>query len=983
MVMSLILRMSLVLGILLQACSSGTNEPLGQVSQAVFPAAGSLVMGGTATGTEYSIVASTGLTGARFVTAGRLVSNGKLGVSLWKIDGLTEEVVYIDGLVTPTLVADKVSVARVDDDHFVVAARGSAGQYYVASFRIAADKITLSSEETAGTISDIAVTTMNPSPGTLTADFNNNAILENSGGNGAVVVAYRGSQNKLGLISYAINEAGTLTQRASIAEAAVGKLAVTWVPGAQPRGAWPSRQSPPSATEENTPRACADASDNDKDGYKNCEDWGCCGQPACDGKDSCSHGTIVVATSDGSNNVKLTSWTVTALGSFTKLGSVNVGAGTNFAIAPSSFRRVATARTSGARPSVELWDIPASGNPTLHGVSHEVELNATDVRIAQGGGSRLFLQFSLGGQGWLQTFEAIDALRAQERILLQGSSAGKFWSKAGWMASITPDRVVLTWPESTDKLHIKAFRDFNMPIIQGQQFTPPVSFDDMGDRDSFQPGFGGERDDMSISVGTDQTLVCGDGRLEVYDREGNRTSSFTAQSLFSNLFDPASGEYNLNRHLTFQHECDPNLAMDNCAKGTCYQNRCVGTIYDVRSQYDRRNQRHVVTASMRFQDSSTAGVGKDVMQRFTAIGVSKTSNPADGFRTFAATHDGKTADNPRLDIANGRLVLGFHWDDNREHFKYKSETLEPAALVFDVGALSLGSADVLNTKVTRGQTESRTSITDVGKTGGHFSPAFFYAYSGGPSLVYYLMPTFTRGLNKIVVGTMALPADGPEHGNGDSEPYLYTSAAGAGPVNQQKGVLYLGDWHSDADGYRRARVLKASVTIFDTDAPAGPTESVDAPGCRRVIVPLPGRDIGANGYHCGRASVVGDTTLATIVYGEYQTGLYSCPSCASGVCRDSATGPCAASGATPRWRYAQYPLTAGSLNSAPSASGILAASSAFDFSGSGSSTGFNTGGLPKTWATVVDPAARSYWTINLLNQSSWQPFVFRTPVPAP
>jgi hypothetical protein len=40
-------------------------------------------------------------------------------------------------------IGEKVSVARVDDRHFVVAARNAAGSYYVASFKIVASMISL------------------------------------------------------------------------------------------------------------------------------------------------------------------------------------------------------------------------------------------------------------------------------------------------------------------------------------------------------------------------------------------------------------------------------------------------------------------------------------------------------------------------------------------------------------------------------------------------------------------------------------------------------------------------------------------------------------------------------------------------------------------------------------------------------------------------------------------------------------------------
>src|SRR3954462_5123371 len=102
-----------------------------------------------------------------------MTASGRLGVNLWRINGKTEAPEAISAFISTSLVGDKVSVARVDDAHFVVAFRNSAGKYDVISFVVdGANGISQSTELVGSSITDISVTSVNPYLGPLDQDAN-------------------------------------------------------------------------------------------------------------------------------------------------------------------------------------------------------------------------------------------------------------------------------------------------------------------------------------------------------------------------------------------------------------------------------------------------------------------------------------------------------------------------------------------------------------------------------------------------------------------------------------------------------------------------------------------------------------------------------------------------------------------------------------------------------------------------------------------
>lgn len=875
----------------LGGCQSGDEPNLGdgsetteQVAQAL-PADGSLNHQETlTTTTAYTSISATPLTtvrltrteeglsddiwGARFVTAGRL-SSGVLRVSMWRLsdDGTTvEHLASKDS--THSISGSSVGVARIDDVRFVVAARKSTGKLVVASFLVETDSSIVQMDDYVGSVNaaDVSITGLNQSTGKLPFEGCCGSWEE-----GHAVVSFKTDGGDLRLQDFGVDEFGGVVDYGTVTESGLPGGEVVVVPGSQPVAAWRTRT--PNSTEVGT-TACSNTSDDDGDGYTNCDDWDCCSASACDGIGACRQGTVVSASRTTSGSLKLISWQVSTRGVLTRLASSTSETTEDFDIAPQSFRRVATVRATGANPVVTTWDVTATGTINEHD-SYSAAVTPNRVRLAAGGGSRLFLEMTdAAGVGRLQTLEAIDELRALERIGLTGS----YWANAGDLVSLSDDRAVLAVLDGNSKLAFKVYRDYNMPLIRGSYDVTapnPPQPDNTGTFDFLPPlSLAG---DSSIAVGEEFVLACGNGQTAIYDRAGNNLTggAISHGSLFGSLVAPTvdgvDNEQSINRHLTFQYLCDGSKPYSTSAGNL---NQCEGEFFDTRCTYDEITKRFMILSMLR-------SVPKEYIQRYVAVAVSRTADPRDGFNT-AVTTDNKAHDNPMMATTGGMLVIAHQTDGVQKEF------LQPTALAIDIAGIASGAQDVLVTKIARHQTGNVNGFK-VAKSLGTKHVGALYRRDGSADryrIWFYEEPS--RGKMDLREATVAVS---PTPGMSNAAPgTLFLESVP--PV--WAGKLYIPDQYTSGT-QDRVRVNGVNVVV------SYPTSGFDV-SVGSVTSSTPS-DCTSQDTHCRRPTLAVNKERAVMVYGWYDDLLQACSSCSSGYCKGTT---CVSNPILPRIRYAEF-----------------------------------------------------------------------------
>lgn len=862
------------------------DESLDQVQQAAvgagnFGEAASLRLAGFIAST----VNSTALSSARFVTAFKrsTTATGRLNVALSRLNADTT-LSSIHKLQTNHFIYDNVAVARVDDQHFVVAARGADGKLLVVSFVVDQnDVIQEADSHVRFNVSDVAIASTNISPGAL--QFGGPA---GAAGEGHVVISYRGVNGGLGLLGYSVNQAGMLRATGSVTAGAVPFVNVAYVPGSQPVAAWHSRSS--SASERASAR-CSDGVDNDADGYVDCNDWDCCGNAACDGVGSCVQGTVVTATYNNSTSNKLISWKVSAQGEITRARETLTGAGDTIAIAAQSFRRVATIRASNNFPVISTWNVDNAGALVEHS-SLIIPVTSTSVRLVSGGGARLFAQMGNAiGNGYLSTLDAIDQLRETDRMTLPG----QIWKNAGSILSLSSDRAVLTFPDASNVVELRAYRDFSQPLVRGSfTFASPNTSTPVNNTSAplallspstpnppMRPGA-----DASVAVGGDFVVACGNGLSVIYDKAGNNLTGGAANTLsHSTLFrsvllptvtgpggSTIVNHQSINRHLTFQNLCDGSLRYD---KDRGEYNACIEALYDTDCTFDEATQRFVLTSAVRYQNG-------DPLQRYLAIAVSKETDPRRGFNVYVTT-DNKYDDNPAI-AANGGMLVFSHQSNSTDHFdSYPWETLAPSAMVFHIADLAASMPEIRGSKVSRWQTGDQMGIAAANSRGQFTVGALYRTIPRKGVQLFVFKKTGAGPLQVVTDDVNYVPGE-----RGDSNAWLQLDATllGGQPV-AAAGKFYVVDDYSDADGTRRVRISGANVTIprIASGVPLGvalqPMVTVgEAWGC-------------GGSYSCKQSStallIPGGRTTGDIyaMYYRYNHRYEACSAgigCASGVC---------------------------------------------------------------------------------------------------
>ena len=880
-----VLALICALAALLSCSSEQAGELPVRVQQAVFGGEHFGEQNTLTLGSTTSLVASTALTSARLVSAFKrgTTTTGKLTVVLSRLfpdAGLGT----LHEFETTHSIRDKVAVARVDDYHFIVAARDSSGKLSVVSFLVNGDdQIEEADSAVRSAITEVAMVSLNASPGHFAFG---SSPSTGPASEGHVMITTRSGNGALALVDYSVNDAGLLRENGSLAAGAVPAVGVAYVPGSQPVGAWHSRSS---ATTERSTASCTDGVDNDDDGYVDCNDWDCCGTAACDGGGACVQGTVVTATRNNSTSTKLISWQASAQGTITRTGDTLTGPADSVAITAQSFQRIALVRSrdsSSQVPVVSTWDV-ADGTFVEHS-SANVGVTASVVRLVNGGGARLFLQASdATGNGYLSTFDAIDQIRETDRLILPAQS----WDKSGDLLSLSQDRAVLTFPDGNNAVEMTAYRDFSHPLVRGSfQFASPDTSTAGNNSAPFallSPATPlAAEADASLAVGGNFVLACGNGDTTIYDKTGRRLGRMDhASELFRSVRYPTItdalgntvvNQNSINRHLAYQHACNGN---GGSSVEAGHLNACTKELYDTDCTFDETTQRFIITSATRYRTSER-------LQRYLAIAVSKETDPRRGFNVYTTTDD-KYGDNPAIATSSGMLVFTHQAGRQTQDFdSYQAEVLAPSALVFSIADLSASTPEIRTTKISTWQTGNTTSLVtaNVRGTFGDYG-AVYRGVNGGTQL--YVFPFTLVGPAQVVTDTAhVVPV-----GRGKANAWLQLDDVA--PMNRLLGKFYVASDYTSG-GVGRVHVGGADVTI--QAAQLGPSISLQ-------VSPLPtvGDALACGGnFDCKQSSVAyvipqGQTTgKVYLSYYRYGHNYQQCSAgitCSSGVCIDDVCQP--------------------------------------------------------------------------------------------
>lgn len=181
---------------------------------------------------------------------------------------------------------------------------------------------------------------------------------------------------------------------------------------------------------------------------------------------------------------------------------------------------------------------------------------------------------------------------------------------------------------------------------------------------TFLPDIGGV--DPMIAVSENYIIVSEQGKLEFFSKNGNNPpnvimlgskQTMTSSQFFNGLFTLKNSNGSINRNDINLYQRLP-FSSDNtllCNPATLSGKPCVNSFYDTRVAYDPYAKRFLIMAAARGNTRMTDNT-MSVANRFFAIALSKTENPADGFFQYMDT-ESNYSDWPRAGINDGVLVI--------------------------------------------------------------------------------------------------------------------------------------------------------------------------------------------------------------------------------------------------------------------------------------------------------------------------------------
>jgi hypothetical protein len=825
-------------------CGAGPSadlERVGEIAQR-FGADGSLSLrvsrASTETGTQ---VASTQLSARTFVTSLKQ-TNGTVRHILWRLNN-EDSMDRLDSAVDSTLAGGRVSVARIDDERFVVAMQTSTGALRVTVWTAIGNSVKLVATRDDTAVSDVDVVGMSLAPG---RKFNASLGVPAAAD---FVVGIQTPEGALRLIDFQHDESNNIVRRDSavMSSTITGNIKLAKVPG-------PNR--------------------------------------------------LVVSSStlfNGANApfARLHAWDIASNGAVTLKGQT-AGTTGSASVTPLAFQRIAALEwavnsvTGSVRSTLvaRTWDVSSAGQFTEH--AHADILTADASRLEQasivaGGASRLFVAYgktpngSSTTSGRLAAFDAADDLRIAQDTGLSGSQ----WKNSGAVLSLSESHPILAWLSNSATVSVDAYRDYNIPLLRGNFPPSGTLIPSPAPTGGTISDVGNTASDLTLAVGHNYVMAC-NASIRFYDKSGvelpkkytGAPSSVSYSSLFSSVMDQASPN-SLSRHLSYQEDCNADAAASST-------NKCPNAVFDARCAYDPQARRFVIMAMARWD-----GTPKDYTQRFVAMAVSKQEDPRDGFNIFIADENKSVDDNPQLSVSAGSLIVAHQaptdphrTDDLDFPFDDDHDRLVPSAYVINVGDLSSNMLNPRVTKTTLPQTGG-TAALKVAVTGdskvallsrsGARNNLELYAFrplGRGPLTVTPTSAPYTSAVRSLEdtqpLLWMSFVADDAQ-GNAHRVGHVYVSSA-QGPTTACDRNVGSGGSKLDPAGSERdcdSRISAIPITIDTTTSGFSiSTSASDAD----VVVPCPGRT-SSIGMACSRVSVGASSTQVVMGFRRLQYDL--------------------------------------------------------------------------------------------------------------